>query len=244
MARRRSSVPLTTPSWPGDGPVYRRLAKFAAFWLKLISKEVWDDADQLPATGGVLVVSNHITWLDVPAVGRYLIWSGRWPRYLGKIELWRVPVIGWLARKCGQIPVLRGTSQAADSLTPAREALRGGQCVSIFPEGIRTKDPDLWPMAPRTGAARLALSTGVPVIPVVHWGTHKILPKSGPKIPRIFARHPITIVMGDPIDLSDLVERGEDREAVLEASARIMDRLREMVAQLRGEPVPLGDHSG
>lgn len=233
----RSRKPLRAPSAPGDGPVYRRLAAFAGFVLRATIDEVWDGAEQLPATGGVLVVSNHVSYLDVLAVGRYLIWSGRWPRYLGKAELWQTPVVGWFARKCGQIPVLRGTAQAKDSLGPAKAALERGECVGIYPEGGRTRDPDLWPMTARTGVARLALDTGVPVIPTANWGTHLVMPGRKLGIPRIFPRKTVRIVMGDPVDLSDLVGRTDARSA-REATDRIMAAVTALVAGLRDEPEP------
>lgn len=235
---RRSAASLRTPSAPGEGPVYRQLALFAGFVMRLISREEWDDARQLPPTGGVLVVGNHVTYIDVLALGRYLIWNGRWPRYLGKSELWKIPVVGWLARQCHQIPVKRGTAQAKDSLAAARAALEEGRCIAIFPEGGRTRDPKLWPMRVRTGAARLALSTGVPVIPTAHWGSHLIMPARTFRIPKIWPKQTIRVVMGDPVDLADLMDRPDDPHAIREASDRIMAAILALVADLRGEPSP------
>lgn len=233
----RSALVLRTPSAPGDGPVYRRLARFVGWVLRNTTDEVWDDAAQLPPTGGVLIVSNHVSYADVIALGRYLIWSGRWPRYLGKAELWKVPVVGWLASQCGQIPVIRGTHQAKDSLKPAREALARGECVAIYPEGGRTHDPEMWPQASRTGTARLALETGVPVIPTAHWGTHAIMPGRKLTWPRIWPTPRIRVVMGDPVDLSDLEGRSDTR-AAREATDRIMAAVTALVEDLRGERAP------
>ncbi|MDO5533916.1 MAG: lysophospholipid acyltransferase family protein [Propionibacteriaceae bacterium] len=232
-------MPLRTPSAPGDGPVYRRLAKGAGVVLRAVSREVWDDADQLPATGGMILVSNHVSYADVLAVGRYVIWSGRWPRYLGKAELWSTPVVGWFARKCGQIPVLRNSMQARDALAPALAALERGECVGIYPEGGRTRDPDLWPQMARTGVARLALATGVPVIPTANWGTHQIMPGRKLTWPRLFPRKRVEVMMGDPVDLDDLHGR-TDVEAMRLATGRIMDAVTALVEQLRGEERPEG----
>ena len=236
-APNRSESLLETPSAPGDGAVYRRLARLAGWVMRRITDEVWDDAAQLPRTGGVLIVSNHVSYADVIALGRYLIWSGRWPRYLGKAELWKVPVVGWLATQCGQIPVIRGTHQAKDSLKPARDALERGECVAIYPEGGRTHDPDMWPQSARTGTARLALDTGVPVIPTAHWGTHGIMPGRRLRWPRIWPPTRIEIVMGDPVDLSDLAGRTDTR-AAREATERIMAAVTALVEGLRGEQAP------
>ena len=239
LDRNRSQRPLRTPSQPGDGPVYRRLAIAVGHVLRAVSKEVWDDAASLPPSGGMILVSNHVSYLDVLAVGRYIIWSGRWPRYLGKAELWSTPVVGWFARKCGQIPVQRNSAQARDSLAPAQAALERGECVGIYPEGGRTRDPDLWPQTARTGVARLALATGVPVIPTANWGTHAIMPGRKLSFPRLFPRTTVRVVMGEPVDLADLVGR-TDVEAMRIATERIMDAVTTLVEQLRGEPRPEG----
>ncbi len=239
LVPNRSQQPLRTPSAPGDGPVYRRLAAGAGYVMRAVSKEVWDDAAALPSSGGMILVSNHVSYADVIAMGRYVIWSGRWPRYLGKAELWSMPVVGWFARKCRQIPVLRDSAQARDALAPAQAALERGECIGIYPEGGRTRDPDLWPMTARTGVARLALATGVPVIPTANWGTHRIMPGRKLTVPRLLPRKRVEVVMGEPVDLADLVGR-TDVEAMRAATERIMDAVTTLVEQLRGEKRPDG----
>lgn len=222
----------------GGEPTYRRLAAFAGFVFRHATREEWDDAAALPATGGVLVVSNHTSFVDAVAMGRYLIWYGRWPRFLGKAELWTMPGIKWLARECRQIPVHRGTSRARDSLTDATAALEAGECVGIYPEGGRTQDPELWPQRHRSGAARLALSTGHPIVPMAMWGTHDVMPGRALTFPRVFPPRTIRIVMGDPVDLSDLQGRAGDPAAVAEAGRRIMAAITTLVEELRGEDAP------
>ena len=160
----RARLPLRVANPTPVQPVYRRLVRFAGRLLRLMVDRDWDDAANLPATGGVIVVSNHISYFDPPNLAHYLVWNGRWPRALGKADLWRVPVIGWLAKSTGQIPVERGTERAKDALVHAREALDQGECVVIYPEGTVTADPQTWPMTARPGAARLALASGAPVI--------------------------------------------------------------------------------
>lgn len=224
----------------GGEPVYRGLAAFVGLVFRHATAEEWGDATALPSTGGVLVVGNHVSYVDPIAVGRYLIWNGRWPRFLGKSELWKLPVVGWLARACRQIPVQRGTVRAADSLAAARTALDAGECVAIYPEGGRTRDPDLWPQTHRTGAARLALGTGHPVLPVAIWGSQDVMPGRRLGIPRVFPPRRIQIVMGSPVDLADLAGRADDPKAVAEAGRRIMADITALVEQLRGEPAPVG----
>lgn len=234
----RSASRLTTPTPEGEDSTFRHLVQLAGVVLRASAKEVWDDAETLPRSGGVLVVSNHVSYADVLVVGRYLIWSGRWPRYLGKAELWRVPVVGWLARRCRQIPVQRGTDRAKDALVPARQALEAGECVAIFPEGGRTHDPDLWPQRGRTGAARLALQTGVPVVPVVQWGDHELMPGRRLTFPRLWPKHTIRVVSGEPVDLKDLLGRPLDADLLRQATDRIMDAITHLEEQLRGEHRP------
>lgn len=222
----------------GGERAYRGLAALAGWVFRHGTAEEWGPADALPRTGGVLIVSNHVSYVDPVAIGRYLIWNGRWPRFLGKSELWRVPVIGWLARACKQIPVQRGTSKAADSLAAARTALDAGECVAIYPEGGRSRDPELWPQLHRTGAARLALSTGHPVVPIGVWGSQDVLPGRTLTWPRLIPPRRIQVVMGPAVELGDLVGRDDDPTAVAEAGRRIMAAITSLVEELRGEPAP------
>nr|WP_300151153.1 lysophospholipid acyltransferase family protein [Propionicimonas sp.] len=233
----RARVPLRVANPTSVQPAYRRMARFGGWLLRVLTDQDWDDAARLPRTGGVIVVSNHISNFDPPALAHYLIWHGRWPRALGKSDLWKVPVIGWLARRTGQIPVERGTERASDALVHAREALDAGECIVIYPEGTITADPDTWPMTARPGAARLALSTGCPVVPVGQWGANFVMPGKKPVWPRFRPRRTMRFRTGAPVDLSDLDGR-QDAEAVAAAGARITAAITELVAQLRGIDAP------
>lgn len=230
-------LPLRVANPTPVQPTYRRLGRFAGWLLRRLTDQDWDDAAQLPRTGGVIVVSNHISNFDPPALAHYLIWHGRWPRALGKSDLWKVPVVGWLARNTGQIPVLRNTEQAKDALVAAEQALAAGECIVIYPEGTITADPDTWPMTARPGAARLALRTGCPVIPVGQWGANLVMPGKKPVWPKFRPRRTMIFRMGEPVDLSDLADRPE-AEAVVAAGARIMSAITDLVAQIRGLEAP------
>lgn len=208
--------------------------------LARITYQDWRHQDRIPRTGGVLVVVNHISYFDPLAFGHYLVYAGRWPRFLGKAALFRAPVIGYVARNSGQIPVERDSVNAAGSVTAAVAAIRAGKCVCIYPEGTITRDPEGWPMTAHSGASRIALETGCPVIPVGQWGAQELLP--GPSIgrPRLWPRKTMHVMAGEPIALDDLRARPLDADVLREASGRMMDAITALVAELRGATPPEG----
>lgn len=226
---------------PG-GRTIRPLIRALNVVVAPLTRRDWQEQDRLPATGGVIVVANHISNADPLALGQFLAWSGRWPRFLAKSSLFRVPVLGPLLRGAGQIPVERASSQAADALVAARTALDAGRAVVVYPEGTITFDPDLWPMRGRTGAARLALSTGCPVVPVGQWGAQEILHGRRLGLPRFWAHPTLRMLVGPPVPLDDLRERDLDADVLREATERIMTALTTLVEQLRGEPAPATRH--
>jgi 1-acyl-sn-glycerol-3-phosphate acyltransferase len=233
----RYRLPLRVANPTPVQPAYRRLVLVGGWLMRRLTRQDWGPSDTLPKTGGVLVVANHISNFDPPVVAHYLVWNGRWPRALGKSEIWKVPLLGRLATACGQIRVERNTSRARDSLIHAEEALAAGECILIYPEGTRTADPDLWPMTARPGAARLALKTGCPVIPLGQWGAQDVMPGKKLTWPRVVPRRTMHMRLGEPVDLSDLVGRS-DPAAVALASRRIMAAVTALVAQARGEEPP------
>ena len=167
------------------------------FWYRLCIVVIWPAAqlltrrrrtglENIPRTGGALVVANHVSVVDPLTVAQLVYDAGRLPHFLAKSTLFSAPVVGRLMRGTKQIPVQRNSAEAAGSLSAALDALRAGQIVIIYPEGTTTRDPDLWPMRARTGVARLALTCGVPVLPLTQWGPQEIL-RRGSR-PHPFAR--------------------------------------------------------
>lgn len=234
-------LPLAQVNQEPAPPVYRGLAQLVRRVLPLFVTRTWAGREKLPATGGVLVVANHISNFDVLVLGEFVIMAGRWPRFLGKAEIWKVPVIGWLARACEQIPVLRNTANAKDSLVHARRALEQGRAVAMYPEGTITADPDFWPMTGRTGAARLALETGVPVVPIGQAGAEKVLGGKRLEWRRLFSlrRRPVSLLVGDPVDLARFRGEGEPSKETLEAATvAIIDAITALVEQVRDEEAP------
>jgi 1-acyl-sn-glycerol-3-phosphate acyltransferase len=220
------------------GLAYRNAARGAHVFLTLAGRRDWRSQDKVPQSGGVLFVSNHISRFDPLLLADYIIWSGRYPRFLAKDSLFRLKSTGWLMRITGSVPVDRNSPRAADALGPAAEKLRAGQAVVVFPEGTESKDPEVWPMVARTGAARLALTTGVPVVPIAQWGAQRLIPPV-PTVRRTWVPPRLQFACGDPIGLSDFAGLELTREVLELATTRMIDALTAMLADLRQEPAPL-----
>jgi 1-acyl-sn-glycerol-3-phosphate acyltransferase len=109
--------------------------------------------------------------------------------------------------------------------------------VVVYPEGTITRDPDLWPMRGKTGAARIALATGCPVIPVAQWGVQDLLAPYAKK-PDLFPRKRITYRAGDPVPLDDLLTQPASNEVTLEATERIMAAITALLEEIRGAKAP------
>lgn len=205
--------------------------------LMTLMKQEWSGGSHLPVRGGFLVAANHTSPVDPLVVGHFLHDHGITPHFLSKVEVFRTPVVGALLRSSGQIPVHRDSGHAADSYRSAVKAVGEGKCVVIYPEGTFTHDPDQWPMRAKTGAARIALQTRCPVIPLAQWGASEIL-ADGQVVPRLVPRPTVTVRAGAPVGLSDLYERRIDRDLLTEATERIMDAITAEVAVIREEAAP------
>jgi 1-acyl-sn-glycerol-3-phosphate acyltransferase len=206
--------------------------------IVLMTKHEWRGQEKIPA-GGAVVVTNHISKADPLVLGHFIVDLPRNPRFLAKDSLFEKGLVGAVMRGAHQIPVRRHTTDAALALAAAVDAVKEGSLVLMHPEGTCTKDPDLWPMVGKTGAARLALLTGAPLVPVVQWGAQRIYHPITNKI-RLRPRTPVTVVVGDPIDLSAYADKPVTSELLEEITEKVMFRLRDMVAELRGEPAPTG----
>jgi 1-acyl-sn-glycerol-3-phosphate acyltransferase len=205
--------------------------------LLATTKRTWIDGEKIPATGGCILVFNHVSHVD-PLTAAHLVYDhGRMPRYLAKSGLFKNRALAYFLRAAGQIPVERLTRNAKGAFDAAVAAVDSGECVVVYPEGTLTRDPDLWPMVGKSGAARIALATGAPVIPVGQWGAHNLLYPYAKK-PRLFPRTHISVKVGDPVPLDDLRDRPQTTETINEATRRIMAALTALVAELRHEEPP------
>ncbi|PFG32706.1 1-acyl-sn-glycerol-3-phosphate acyltransferase [Sanguibacter antarcticus] len=225
------------PTGAGKNLTYRTVAGVIKPFLWAVAKRDWRGVENFPTSGGFIVAANHMTNLDPLTFAQFVYDTARAPRILAKASLWKIPVLRWVLDSTGMIPVHRNTVGAASSLADAVRALELGECVAVFPEGTLTRDPNLWPMTGKTGAARLALSSGVPVIPVAQWGPQDILGQYSKRL-RPFPRKRVTIRAGRPVDLSDLLGRPQDTSVLREATERIMVAITELLEEIRGESAP------
>lgn len=205
--------------------------------LTVATRRDWRGAENLPKTGGFVVAPNHVSHVDPLVVAHFLYDHGRPPRFLAKSSLFSIPVVGWIVRSAGQIPVFRESNNATAAFAGAVAAIEAGECVAVYPEGTLTRDPALWPMVAKTGAARIALTTGCPVIPVAQWGPEQILAPYT-KRPHLLGRKVMRVSAGPPVDLDDLRNRPITSELLREATRRIMAAVTAQLVELRGESAP------
>lgn len=182
----------------------------------------------IPKQGPAIVACNHISYLDPLTNGEAVDRAGRRSRFLAKQDLFRIPVVGTVLRGAGQIPVARG-SRDGSSLDRAVAALEAGEVVVIYPEGTVTDRPDGLPMQGKTGVARLALRTGVPIVPMASWGSREVWQKSGKGSLR-FGR-PILTKVGFPIPTANDPDAGPTEWRAL--TDEVMDAITGLAVDLR-----------
>ncbi len=216
---------------------YRNIARVVRPLLLASTVRDWRGTEHLRQPGGFIAAANHMTNVDPLTFAHFLYDNGIAPRVLAKASLFSIPVVGGILRASGQIPVHRNTADAGRSLSAAIEALAAGECVAVFPEGTLTREPDLWPMAGKTGVARLALTTRAPVVPIAQWGPQDLMGRYQ-KLVKPFPRKKITVVAGPPVDLSDLYDRAQDTAVLREATERVMDAITTLLEEIRGEQAP------
>ncbi len=197
-------------------------------------------ATRLPP-GGIIVISNHTSYADGVLLVLVCRRLGRSLRLLATAGVFRAPVIGALARRLGFIPVDRGAATAGRSLDTAAEAIGAGEAVGIFPEGRLTRDPDHWPERAKTGAVRLALRTGAPIVPVAMVGAHAVLGRRGnPRqlLTNLILRPRVQARVGTPIDVRSLLTDPTDQEQIRHAADLVMAELIDLIEVVRGEVAP------
>ncbi|MGQ0573103.1 MAG: lysophospholipid acyltransferase family protein [Pseudonocardia sp.] len=238
-------APLTT--WRKLALTVTRRWRGSGFWFGVAITALWPAAmfgnriafhggEHLPRTGGVLLACNHVSFADPIFDVAFTICHGRMPRFLAKAELWTAPVVRHVLAGGRHIPVYRDSARAMDAYREAIAALQRGEVVAFYPEATYTADPDGWPMKAKNGVAKIALVTGVPVVPVANWGTQDVL---APDTSRLRLGKRVTVVAGPPVDLSAWLGGPRTRTALDGATAAIMADVTALVASVRGEPVPV-----
>ncbi|MFC4139193.1 MULTISPECIES: 1-acyl-sn-glycerol-3-phosphate acyltransferase [unclassified Microbacterium] len=205
-----------------------------------LAKLTFIGREKLPREGAFVLAPNHYTEFD-PIIVALAVWRlHRLPRFMAKESLFRVPVVGWVLKNTGMVPVARTSSASAakQTMLQSKELVEHGRGVIVYPEGTLTRDPELWPMRGKTGAVRLALAGDIPLIPMAHWGAQEIMPRYGKKISFWPPRKRVQIIIGDPVDLSDLRGRAGEQAALTEATRRLMDAIAVLLEELRGEKAP------
>jgi len=201
------------------------------------TKRDWSGQQHIPRTGGAIIAVNHITYFDPIAVGHFVDNAGRTARYLAKAELFEIRGVRRIMRGSGQIPVHRLTRDAASSFQDAAGAVQRGECVIFYPDGTVTRDPGLWPMVGKTGAARVALSTGAPVIPVAQWGAQDVLAPYGKRF-HLLPRKTLHVRAGPPVDLSEFLGQELTPQMLREATDKIVAAYTALLEEIRGERAP------
>jgi len=220
--------------------VFWPLAAIIVPIVSLIAKIRIRGAEKLPQDGAYVLAPNHYSEFD-PLIVAVAVWRiGRAPRFMAKESLFRVPVLGAALRATGMIPVARSSSAAAakQTLKQSAELVEHRRGVIVYPEGTLTRDPDLWPMRGKSGAVRLALTDGIPLIPMAHWGAQEIMGRYQKGLSLWPPRKRVDVIIGDPVDVSDLQGRAGEASALNEATTRLMNAITVLLEELRDEKAP------
>ncbi|HEY7280217.1 MAG TPA: lysophospholipid acyltransferase family protein [Actinomycetota bacterium] len=184
--------------------------------------------EHIPPQGGVILASNHISVLDPVIIAMSVTTTGRAVRFLAAAEFFRKPLIGWGLQRIRQIPIRRGASDRG-ALEQAARVIRRGALAGIFPEG--TLSPDGNALPGKRGAARIALASGVPILPCAIWGTRARWPRGGIRWARPL-RPRVVVSFGPLIAPSGQLEDPEDVQALTE---RIMAAIAEQTWRAKAE---------
>ncbi|WP_275462784.1 lysophospholipid acyltransferase family protein [Streptomyces noursei] len=218
---------------------YRMAAVICKPPLLVLFKRDWRGMEHIPADGGFITAVNHNSYLDPLSYAHYQYNTGRVPRFLAKAGLFKSGFVGMMMRGTGQIPVYRETTDAATAFRAAVNAIEKGECVAFYPEGTLTRDPKMWPMQGKTGAARVALLTKAPVIPVAQWGANEAMPPYAKEHKlQLFPRKTLRVQAGPPVDLSEFYGQEPTAEVLRAVTEKIMAAITDELAGIRGETAP------
>ena len=205
---------------PSNDRPYRAVIRTALGLFRALDFRITlEGAEHLPSAGGAVVAANHVSYFDFMLVG-YAALPDRLVRFMAKKSVFDNKVSGPLMRSMHHIPVDRRAG--ASAYAAAVRALRDGELVGVFPEATISKA--FTPIPMKSGAARMAIDAGVPIVPVVTWGAHRLWTKG--RKPRLQRHVPVTIRVGEPL----LPASGEDAVAL---TARLAETLTRMIDEVQ-----------
>ncbi len=216
-------LPTVDAVYPAAKAVFLPPLRFGLRWAI-------EGAANIPKRGATILASNHVSYLDPLALAYVADRRGRRVRFLAKAELFDNLVLGPLLRAAHQIPVSRGTADSAGALSAAVAALGHGECIAVFPEG--TISEDFEPMRGKSGTARLAQASGVAVVPVGLWGSHRILTKGRKPHPAWGVAQ--VAVAGEPVVVTKEERAADGTRRIMDAITRCVARAREIYPQRPG----------
>ena len=222
MADGEQDLPSAPPDRASRDPWWT-----AGYWIlgglfRLLFRIRYVGREHVPPSGGAILACNHISVLDPVIIAMGATTTGRAVRFLAAAEFFRRRFIGWGLRAIRQIPIRRGASDRA-ALEQAARVIRAGALAGIYPEG--QVSPDGNPLPGRRGAARLALASGAPLIPVGIWGTRARWPRDGLKLRRPL-RPRVVVAFGPPVKPEGDLENPGDVQALTD---RTMEAIAEQV---------------
>ena len=197
------------------------IAAIKTFWKYLGLQFDFKGEENIPRKGGAILAINHVSYLDFAITGTAALPAGRYVRFMAKKEIFDNKLAGPLMRGMHHINVDRSNGSA--SFVAALRALKAGEIIGIFPEGTTSTSFEIKEL--KSGAVRLAMGAGVPIIPTIIWGSQRIWTKG---IKRNLKRNnfPVTVVFGQPI----FYERGADVE---QAELHLRETLLSMLRQVQ-----------
>lgn len=196
--------------------------------LRVLSRPKAEGTHHVPVEGPAIIASNHLAVCDSFFMPMMI---SRRVTFLAKSDYFTQPgFVGFLKKKffefAGQVPVDRSSGQAAESaLIAARKVLGSGGLLGIYPEGSRSPDGRLH--RGKTGAARIALDTGAPIVPVAMFGTRETNPP-GTVVPR---PGPVRVVFGEPLNPADYADSAGDRAVERAFTDDLMKALQQLSGQ-------------
>ncbi len=191
---------------------YRFFRKICAIVLKSLYTTKVFGLDNIPGSGACIICVNHTSLLDPPLIGTYIT---RDLRYMGKEELFNIPVIGWILRDVGVIPVKRGIGDVG-AVKTAIKVLKEGSALVMYPEGTRAKKGQS--IEAKAGAALIAVKAKVPIIPVAIIGNYKLFSE-------------MKVSIGKEINLDEYYNKKLAMDEYSQISNEVMDRIKELAKE-------------